>query len=67
MKRLNNDAAVKAAIWHREFGTRQVVPTAVLSGVFKVRNLEHAQDGALTLFWAHKIEDMRAFIEATRR
>jgi hypothetical protein len=66
VKRLNNDAEVKAGVWHREFGTRQVVPAAVLSGVFKVHNLEHAQIGGLTLFWAHKLADMRAFIESTR-
>ena len=29
IKRLNNDAAVKARIWRGEFGERQVVPSAV--------------------------------------
>ncbi len=66
VKRLNNDAAIKAVTWHREFGTKQVVPTAMLSGVFKVRNLRQAQESGLTLFWAHKLEDMHTFIEATR-
>jgi hypothetical protein len=66
VKRLNNDAAVKAAIWHKEFGTKQVVPTAVLSGVFKVLNLEQAQEGGLTLFWAHNLTEMGTFIEATK-
>ena len=66
VKRLNNDAEVNASIWQREFGTRQIVPVAVLSGVFKVHNLEQAQTGGLTLFWAHKLDDMRAFIESTR-
>jgi hypothetical protein len=66
VKRINNDAEVKAGIWHREFGIRQVVPAAVLSGVFKVHNLIQAQTGGLTLFWAHKLEDLRAFVEATR-
>jgi AcrR family transcriptional regulator len=66
VKRINNDAAVKAVTWLREFGTNQVVPTAVLSGVFKVRNLEQAQTGGLTLFWAHDLKDMGAFIEATK-
>lgn len=65
VKRLNNDAAVKAAIWHREFGTKQVVPTAVLSGVFKVLNLEQAQDGGLTIFWAHKLDEFEKFILST--
>ena len=34
IKRLNNDAAVKAVTWRREFGEVQVVPTAVLDGVY---------------------------------
>ncbi len=66
VKRINNDAAVKAGIWHREFGTNQVVPAAMLSGVFKVRNLVQAQSGGLTLFWAHDLDQMRAFIESTQ-
>lgn len=64
VKRLNNDAAVKAAIWLREFGTKQIVPTALLSGVFKIHNLEHAQEGGLTLFWAHRLQALKDFIEA---
>ena len=66
VKRLNNDAAVKAAIWHRELGTKQVVPTAVLSGVFKVLNLEQAQDGGLTIFWAHKLDELEQFVLSAR-
>ncbi len=66
VKRLNNDAAVKARTWKNEFGIRQVVPAAVLSGVFKIRNLEQAQDSGLTLFWAHKLDDMQGFIDLTR-
>jgi hypothetical protein len=55
IKRLNNDAAVKASDWRRDFGERQVVSAAVLSGVFKLRNLEDAQAQGLTLFWAHEL------------
>lgn len=40
VKRLNNDAAVKGDYWLKQFGTAQVVPAAMLSGVFKVLNLE---------------------------
>jgi hypothetical protein len=43
VKRLNNDAAVKAGIWRTDFGATQVVPTAVLSGVYKLHNLVEAQ------------------------
>jgi len=66
VKRLNNDAAVKASIWAREFGTANIVPTAVLSGVFKVHNLEQAQVGGLTLFWAHDLTPIEEFINQTR-
>jgi XamI restriction endonuclease len=66
IKRINNDAAVKASIWHKEFGINQVVPSAMLSGVFDVANLVKAQNGDLTLFWAHRFSDLGDFIEATR-
>ncbi|MGH6990744.1 MAG: XamI family restriction endonuclease, partial [Stellaceae bacterium] len=66
VKRINNDAAVKANTWKVEFGINQVVPVAMLSGVFKVSNLVQAQGGGLTMFWAHKLDAMRTFIEATR-
>jgi hypothetical protein len=55
VKRLNNDAAAKAEAWSSLFGTRGVVPTAVLSGVYKRHNLEQAQRSGLTLFWAHDL------------
>ncbi|MHB1447090.1 MAG: XamI family restriction endonuclease [Acidimicrobiales bacterium] len=67
VKRLNNDAAVKARQWTQEFGTSNVVPSAVLAGVFKIHNLRSAQDGDnLTIFWAHNLDAMVAFIEATK-
>lgn len=67
VKRLNNDAVVKAVRWIEEFGTAQTVPTAVLSGVYKRHNLEDAQRSGLTLFWAHALDDMLDWIEETRR
>lgn len=66
VKRINNDAAVKTKTWKVEFGINQVVPVAMLSGVFKVSNLVQAQSEGLTMFWAHKLDAMRSFIEATR-
>lgn len=62
IKRLNNDAAVKAKTWIAEFGSLGVVPVAVLSGVFKVKNLEQAQTPGLTLFWAHNLDRLIDFI-----
>ncbi|MBX5470085.1 MAG: XamI family restriction endonuclease [Thermoleophilaceae bacterium] len=66
IKRLNNDAAVKASRWIEEFGTIQTVPAAVLSGVFKRRNLEAAQEVGLTIFWAYKLDALLEWIERTR-
>lgn len=66
VKRVNNDAAAKAKYWLDQFGPRGVVPTAMLSGVFKVSNLMQAQDMGLTLFWSHEMDAMAEFIESTK-
>lgn len=66
IKRLNNDAAVKAVSWISDFGTRQVVPAAVLSGVFKLKNLRDAQSRGLGIFWAHDLKALTDWIEKTR-
>lgn len=65
IKRLNNDAAVKAEVWRKDFGERHVVPVAVLSGVFKLRNLEEAQYRGLTLFWAHNLSPLTDWLRTT--
>lgn len=65
VKRLNNDAAVKAETWVRDFGQIQVVPTAVLSGAYNLHNLVNAQKRGLTLFWAHNLKSMVQWIEET--
>lgn len=66
IKRLNNDAAVKAKKWTEQFGTSNVVPAAILGGVFKLNNLKSAQNDNLTIFWAHNLDAMIEFIEATK-
>ena len=63
IKRLNNDAAVKAEAWRHDFGTVSVVPAAVLEGVFKLGSLQEAQDRGLVLFWAHDLESMMDWID----
>ncbi|MGD9696305.1 MAG: XamI family restriction endonuclease [Thermoleophilia bacterium] len=65
VKRVNNDAAAKAESWLQDFGRSQVVPCAVLSGVFKRTNLESAQSRGLTLFWAHRLDDLTGWIAGT--
>jgi hypothetical protein len=66
VKRLNNDAAAKAEAWLKDFGVRQVVPAAVLGGVYKLHNLEDAQIRGLALFWAHDVKALTDWIETTR-
>jgi hypothetical protein len=66
VKRLNNDAAVKAGSWKSDFGLRQVVPTAVLSGVYKLHNLQDAQERGLTLFWAHNLKPLTDWMRRTK-
>jgi hypothetical protein len=67
VKRLNNDAAVKAETWRTDFGQNQVVPSAVLGGVFKIHNLEDAQRRGLSLFWEHDLAPLTQWIAQTRR
>lgn len=66
VKRLNNDAAVKANSWRSDFGRLQVVPSAVLSGVYKLHNLMDAQDRGLTIFWAHDLKPLTDWITGTK-
>jgi len=66
VKRLNNDAAAKAETWISDFGRNNVVPAAVLSGVFKLANLSEAQERGLTLFWGHDLSRLVQWIERTR-
>lgn len=66
IKRLNHDAAAKASNWTRDFGANNVVPTAVLSGVYKLHKLVEAQQRGLTLFWAHDLDAMIEWILSTK-
>ena len=66
VKRLNNDAAVKAPLWIRDFGANNVVPSAMLAGVFKRHNLEQAQANGMTIWWSHDLDGLISWIEETR-
>ena len=57
---------MKAVRWLEEFGRLSVVPSAVLSGVYKLGNLSTAQTAGLTLFWAHDLDALTDWIESTR-
>ncbi len=66
VKRLNNDVGSKATSWKRDFGLLQVVPTAVISGVYKLHNLIEAQSRGVTIFWGHDLEPLTNWIAATK-
>lgn len=66
IKRLNNDAAAKAESWLTDLGQLQIVPVAVLGGVYGLHSLESAQRRGLTLFWAHRLSDLTDWIAQTR-
>lgn len=66
-KRIVHDTGGKATIWHREIGRANIVVSAVLNGVFSVANLEHVQnDKDVFLFWDHRLDDLEAFVKATK-
>jgi len=65
-KRVNHEAAGKAASWLGKFGTNGVVPVAVLSGVYNLNNLIEAQSRGLTIFWAHDLDQLLDWIESTK-
>jgi XamI restriction endonuclease len=66
VKRIKNDAAVKARLWIQEFGDRLIVPAAVISGVYHPPNLLSAQHDGLTIWWSHDIDQMIAWIDQAR-
>lgn len=66
VKRLNHEAASKAEKWRRDFGETQIVPVAVISGVFKQEKLEDAQRRGLTIFWSHKLDQLVNWILRTK-
>lgn len=64
IKRLRNDAAVKARVWIDDLGRNNVVPAAVLDGVFKLSDLRDAQERGLAIFWSHSLGELLTFAAA---
>ena len=65
-KRINHEAAGKARDWIAGFGQRQVVPAAVIAGVFNPSNPVMAQIEGLTIYWNDRLGDLVDFISSTR-
>jgi hypothetical protein len=66
IKRIKNDAAVKAKRWIEEFGELLIVPAAVIAGVYHPPNLLSAQREGLTIWWSHDIAQMISWIDHAR-
>lgn len=64
-KRLNMEAVQKAKAW-ATFG-RDVVSAAAIRGVFNPAEVVRAQETPLVIFWAHRIDDLKKFIAASRK
>jgi len=65
-KRLIHDCGEKAAAWIQDLGPRNLVPTALLAGVYSLGNLKKAQEMGLTLVWAHNLRPLGDFIAKTK-
>jgi len=63
-KRLVHDTGGKASHWYSQLGRAQVIPSAVLSGVYSTANLEDVQENkGVYLFWQHRLDDLAAFVK----
>lgn len=63
-KRLVHDTGGKAATWYDKLGRAQVIPSAVLSGVYSTANLWDVQENKdVYLFWQHRLADLTTFIK----
>ncbi len=66
-KRLVHDTGGKAETWYRQLGAAQVIPAAVLSGVFSPANCEDVQNNKrVALFWQHRLEDLADFVRRAK-
>lgn len=64
-KRLNKEVVKDARNWDSQFGA-QVLTGAALRGVFNPNYVREAQETPIMIFWAHRLEDLEAFIESTK-
>ncbi len=65
-KRLNHETLSKNTAWIDAFGRANVVPAAILAGVYSTANVVDAQNAGLAIFWSHRINDLGAFVESTK-
>lgn len=63
VKRVLNDTAAKARHWQVMAG-KEIVPVALLSGVFGAAHLAAAQSSGLYLVWAHDLDSFADWLTA---
>lgn len=62
-KRVVHDTGGKASHWYQQLGRAQVIPCAVLSGIFAPANLLSVQnETGVFLFWQHRLSDLADFV-----
>lgn len=66
-KRINKEVANNAQAWLRDFGDEMLVPAAAIQGVFKPSYIAEAQEVPVVFFWGHRLQDLKAFLDATGR
>lgn len=65
IKRLIHEVGDKASNWRQEFGD-DVVPAAVLAGVYDIKHLKEAQDERnILIFWEHDLNSLVEFVRQT--
>jgi hypothetical protein len=64
-KRINKEVANNAQSWLRQFGDGTLVPSAAIQGVFKPDYIAEVQEIPVVFFWGHRLEDLKAFLDAT--
>jgi hypothetical protein len=64
-KRINKEVARDASSWIERFGN-EIVPAAVVQGVFNATYIEQAQETPVVFFWAHRLEDLEHLLNVSR-
>ncbi|MFQ5783491.1 MAG: XamI family restriction endonuclease [Alphaproteobacteria bacterium] len=65
IKRVVKESSGKAVDWITDFGRKNVVPAAVIAGVFNVSTLLDAQEKGLAIFWGRDLPALTKWIRRT--
>lgn len=65
-KRINKEVARDASSWVTEFGSKNLIPAAVIQGVFSAAYIEQAQETPVVFFWGHRLKDLADLIKSAK-